>query len=288
MQYRIEFYELIAKPTADVPDAFDAMTQLSSDPPAATKVGAYMRDLWQLTATARTVHGQFRRFRMEDFPEIGRIGGDAKPLNLDDDQGLIEKNFFALHKHKMLLVWHSNGNASRPTQFAKMLTAVLGTKVEAHPVIQANGLRRLMTGAVTLRGLKVSIPRPRDATYYPEDEFAQTLFDAMGAAGGDRIQVSITTDARINEHPRLDNRIKRALKELVTDHAVTTARVDAMEDGIEHPIDLVADRITSTQEVEHEGRYASADAMYHALHAAFDEQREAIDAVLGTADRRID
>lgn len=287
MRYRIEFFELVAAPTADVANAFAAFMDLADAPPAAHGDGGYMRELWQLEANARTVRGQLRKFRMDDLPEVGRIGGEAEQLHLAEDQGLIEKNFFTLHKRHSLLVWHGNGHANTPTQFARLLSQVLGTKVDANPLVQANALKRLMRGDVIMRSVELTIPRPRNTEYYPEEEFSQRLFDAMGAAEGDRIHVKITTDARLDEGAQLGNRIKNALKELVSDHAASLARVQAKEDGVMHPIDLIADRITSTQEIEHDGRYPSARDMFQALDDALADQQSAIDAVLGSARGRL-
>ena len=281
MFYRIEFFELAATATPDVPNAFRALTDLAHAPVPAIEIGAYMRELWELKLDTRVVRGQFRKFRMTDLPEIGRLGGEAEQMHLAENQGLIEKNYFALYKRHSLLAWHTNGHGNTPTQFAKMLSKALGTSVEANPLIQANGLKRLMRGDVVVRSLELSIPRPRDTEYYPDEVFSQHLFDAMGEADGDRIRVSITTDGRVSARPQLGTRVKRALKELVSDQAASTARIQAIEDGIEHPIDLIADRITSTQEIEHEGRYPSPNAIYGAIDNALDEEQAAIDAVLG-------
>lgn len=287
MLYRIEFFELVAKPTRDVATAFDAMTSLSREAVAPLQVGAYMRELWKLDAKPQVVRGQFRKFRQTDLPEIGALGAEAEEIELAPGEGLIEKNFFALYKQQSLLVWHGNGNANTPSQFAKMLSNVLGTGVEANPLVQGNALQRLMKGDLMLRKLEVSIPRPRDPQYYPDDKFSQSLLDALGAADGDRIRVSITTDGRIHEKPHLAAKVKRAIKELVTDEAVSSARVDAIEDGVLHPIDLIADRITSMQEIEHDGRYPPARSMYQAFDAARDEENEAIDAILGANGNRV-
>lgn len=288
MKYHIEFFELTASPTPDVSDAFQALTDLVTSQTDAAKVDGFMRELWKLKADPRVICGQFRKFRESDLPEIGRLGDEAEEIELQEGEGLIEKNFFALYKHQSLLAWHRNFHASRPAQLAKMLSKLLGTTVEALPLVQSDGLMRLMKSDVVMRSLELSIPRPRGSEYYPENDFSQHLFDALGAADGDRIRVSITTNANINDSPRLSGRMKQALKELVKNQAVTRAKVEAIEDGLMRPIDLIADHIGSSQEIEHEGRYPTARAMYEAIDGAVDEQREAIDAVLGTGGHRID
>lgn len=130
--YRIEFYELTVEPTAQDADAFGALTRLAGmNNQLSVQVGGFVRELWGLRDDGQVVRGQFRKFRMDDFPEVGRVGGAGEELDLDDDQGLIEKNFFALYRRQSLLTWHGNGHASRPGQFCRgcpefCVTGILG------------------------------------------------------------------------------------------------------------------------------------------------------------------
>jgi len=293
-QYRIEFYELtIDTPTADCPDVFKALASLANgNRELSINIGGIVRELWPPTLwqDQDVIKGSFRKFRMNDLPEIGRVGDTSRELLLEENQGLVEKNFFALYRQQSLLIWHSNGHANTPTQFGHALDELLGTRVNVSPLIQSDALRRLMHGDVKVRKIEVSIPRPKNPDYYPKNKFNRALLSAMSAADGDRIRVSISSNGRIRPQSKfteLKDTVKQALDELVTDSVVSIARADVKEgDGVEHPIDLIADRLLSFQGIDHDGRYPLAQEMFKAFDEARSEKQEEIDACLGKASGR--
>jgi len=281
--YRIEFYELTVKPTPEYGNTFAALQSLAArTDPLCVEWGGITRELWKPALSGVAIRGSLRKFRMSDLPEIGSVGGSSRELQLEEDQGLVEKNFFTLYRQQSLLAWHTNGHANRPEHLARVLAELLGTEVLANPLIQSDALRRLLRGEVEVRSMELSIPRPKDPSYYPENEFNKSLFSALAAADGDRIAVRVTTDARINAQPRLTTGlVKSALKEIMVDDLASTARVNVNEDGIEHPIDLIADRLLAFAEIEHDGRYPPQQAIFNAFDAARREEQEAIHACLG-------
>jgi len=293
-QYRIEFYELtIDVPTAECPDAFRALASLANgERELSINIGGIVRELWPSTLwqDQDVIKGSFRKFRMNDLPEIGRVGDTSRELVLEEKQGLVEKNFFALYRQQSLLIWHSNGHANTPTQFGYALGKLLGIRVNVNPLIQSDALRRLMRGDVEVRKIEVSIPRPKNPDYYPGNKFNRALFSAMSAADGDRIRVSISSDGKVrpqSKFAKLKSTVKQALEELVTDNIVSVARADVKEDnGVEHPIDLIADRLLSLQGIDHDGRYPLAHEMFKAFEEARSEKQEEIDACLGKASGR--
>jgi len=286
-KYRIEFYELTIKPVKKYPNAFKALKLLAKKGKAlSTDIGGYVRELWKPTIGGNqdVITGAFRKFRMSDLPEIGSIGDASRELELEENQGLVEKNFFALYRQQSLLLWHSNGHANTPTQFGRTLSKLLETQVNVNPLIQSDSLKRLMRNDVEVRNIEISIPRPKNPNYYPENEFNRSIFSAMSAAEGDRIRVSISSDARVNPQPRLTRAVKSALRELVTDNAVSVARADIKEsDGVLHPIDLIADRLLYFKEIEHDGRYPLGYEMFKVFDDARSEKQEEINECLGKA-----
>lgn len=290
-RYTFEFYEMTLAPCDDFQSAFEALSCLESgDGSLAVSDGGFTRELWALESVgngnAQVIRGMFRKFRMSDLPETGAVGRASEPLDLDDDEGLVEKNFFSLYKNQSLLVWHANGHANTAGQFQRAVSELAGAKVEVHPIIQKDAMKRLMRGAVELRSLAVSVPRPKDPSYYPETDFNKHLFEMLAGSSGDRIRVQVTTNATTNDNPTLRKRVKSAIKELVTDGMASRAKVQVIEDGIQHPIDLIADRIKSQQEITHDGRYPLPAAMYRAIDSARHEEQAAINAILGDPDEK--
>ena len=63
---------------------------------------------------------------------------------------------------------------------------------------------------------------------------------------------------------------------------VTAAKIKL--DGIEHPVDLIADRLVTTRKVKMVGRYPDEDEMYEALLDAKDKFEPELSEYFGTID----
>ncbi len=288
-RYRIEFFELTIQPTAKYATAYDALKALSSSAkPVTAKVGPYIRELSNMSSHGASVRGNFRKFRDGDLPEKGKVGGQSSEIELEEGEGLVEKNFFALYRHQSLLLWHTNAHANVPSHFEKALSQLLGSTVSLNPLIEKDALKRLMRGEVQMRSLEVSIPRPKNPDYYPDSDFSKNVINALAGAEGDRIFVKVTTDARRRgSKPTLKARTKAALKELVTDGIASSAKAIVVDDEGQHPIDLIADRLLSHTVIEHDGRNPPADQVFRAFDDAKAAHQEAIDDCLGSNGRKI-
>jgi hypothetical protein len=73
-------------------------------------------------AGGRSFQGVFGRLRMSDLPRIGDNHGAEEDIALDEDQGLIEKNYFLFDRRRQLLTWQINRSASTTTRFAEYLS----------------------------------------------------------------------------------------------------------------------------------------------------------------------
>lgn len=282
-RYRIEFFELTIDPTSDYGSGYEALRALSSSPDALTaEVGSYLREFSRLAHHGASVRGSFRKFRAGDLPEKGKIGGRSEPIELEDGEGLIERNYFSAYRQQNLFLWHTNGHANAPSHFEKALAKLLGTPVSLNPLIEKDALGRLMRGEAQLRSLEVSIPRPKDPLYYPDSDFGKHVMEALAGADGDRIRIEITTDARRRgAKAKLKGKIKAALKELVSDEVASTARAVVVDEDGQHPIDLIADRLLAHTEIEHDGRYPPSEEMFRAFDRAKADHQEAINDCLG-------
>lgn len=287
-KYRIEFYEAEIVATGSLTDMTSALLSLTAaNAQTVFQDSGITRELFGLEQRSGKIVGSLRKFRTHDLPEIGAIGVAAHEIDLEDNQGLIEKNFWTFYEGYSIVLWHANGNANSAKQFERTLTSLLGTRVHLTPIVRHDALRRLMDGSLVLKSLEVSLPRPRNTSFYPQDTWNQSIMNAMAAADGDRIKVTVTSDSRISKAAHLNERMKNALAELVRDRAASTVKAVVQEDGMIHPIDLLADRLISTQEIEHDGRYPNREGMYGAFDAALEEERQSIVEVFGEEGSRI-
>lgn len=137
--YRFDAFKLNVTAAGDVATAADVVRLLAAQGEGVSaQVGEYTRDLWRARAVRRpnAWFGQFRKFRHGDLPLVGSPGEEGEELEIAEDQGLIEKNFFLVVAPHDILLWHVNGHANTPNQFTRFLSELAGTRVVADPVVQ--------------------------------------------------------------------------------------------------------------------------------------------------------
>lgn len=282
-KYRILFYQLSIQPTEEVATPWQGLQLiLQRSLPSYSQQNGMTREVWRprtdLPAHRRHIFGQFRRFRNQDLPEIGAAGAEGRELEIDENEGLIEKNFFALFPRHNILAWHLNGHGSTPLQFARTLGDIWGCKVTAAPIIGVDALRRLMSGGSILKSLKVSLPRPTNPDLYPEADFSREVMRLLDGSGGDSLQVSIGVDTRRGDsRGGLVNTLKSAAQEFLTLGA-TNLKATLIEGDTEGCVDLISDRIQSVQEAETASRYPAATIMHQLIMNAREECDDEITA----------
>jgi len=250
--------------------------------------GRFSYELRDLSAQGGCVQGVFAKFRSDQIPHIGEAGGNEREIEIAENEGLLEKNHFLYRPLDSLLVFEQNGHGSRPARLARYITEQAGDVLTFDPVLQGDAVERLMRGEAEMRSMKVSFARPTNPDLFPEDQWSRSLMEQMAIAGGSSVVLSITSDSRSDdeEKNRLSARMKDSVRALMRSGYARTVRVKLEEDGIEHPIDLMADRITSVQSVSMAGKYPVRGSIYAALSSAFEEQRDAIYGVIGSPENR--
>lgn len=250
--------------------------------------GRFSYELRDLSVQGGCVQGVFAKFRSDQIPHIGEAGGNEREIEIAENEGLLEKNHFIYRPLDSLLVFEQNGHGSRPARLARYITEQAGEVLTFDPVVQGDAVERLMRGEAEMRSMKVSFARPTNPDLFPEDQWSRSLMEQMAIAGGSSVVLSITSDSRSDdeEKNRLSARMKDSVRALMRSGYARTVRVKLEEDGIEHPIDLMADRITSVQSVTMAGKYPVRGSIYAALSSAFEEQRDAIYGVIGSPENR--
>lgn len=230
--------------------------------------------------------GVLAKFRTEDFPHVGEPGGPEHQLNVGENEGLIEKNYFLYFRQNELLVWQRNRQGCSSSRLAECLSDVANETVVFNPVYQPQAVRRLMRAGVRPLALEFSIARPTNPELFPNNQWSNSLMRIMNEAGGARFFMRITSDQRSADQERrsLSNRLKAAARELVDMEGVKVLRFKVDDGGIEHPLDLIEDRISSRQEVEMEGRYPNPHSMYAALRNAREDHQAILNEYFGLED----
>ncbi|KHS67328.1 hypothetical protein RC77_13985 [Pectobacterium brasiliense] len=285
--YRIEFYQLSFKPSARLA-SLDAAFQSAIDKtsPSSSDREGCTREIWALKKRDDgTYAGEVRKFRNSDIPDKGAPGKHSSPIPLEEDEGIIERNFFVYYSQHNIIGWHRNHLAGGMSRFTAFLSTIFSTSVKAAPLLGKEAIAMLMKGDVNMKKLTLTLPRPRNPELYPDTDFSQKTLQLLGAAGADTMQVVMGINTRRGDSDgRLKQGIKFAMQELV-DLGARKAVIEVFEaDGVVHPIDLIADRIVSKQSIPTDARFPPAGTMYRLIDTAYDENRESINAYIGSED----
>lgn len=289
--YKIEFFQLDVLPNAEIASVRDLFVAVDDgDLDADLKLGGYTRELWKLIFDRypNAVCGQFRKFRDTDIPEIGVVGGDAEQIDLEDGEGLIEKNFFIFYEEKNILAWHKNNHSSGVNQFVNFLSEISGTKASALPILQPDAISRLMNDEIELKKIEFTLPKPTNPELYNSDDFSTNILNLLNDSSADTIKVSMAVDLRRDAEQRLSSRLKTALKNIAGYGASSAKAIVFDENGYEYPIDLIADRVYSYQSVETDRYFPPNLTMYGIIDEAKSDCQEALDGYFGALENSLE
>jgi hypothetical protein len=281
-RFRFDFYQLTVTPDASISEVGDGFSgSLSGVFQSNCHHHGYTRELHDLTASSSGWQGQFRKYRDADLPQIGKIGASPSDIILQDDEGLIEVNSFMYFKKFNILVWNVNGHGSHPDKFASCLSDLWGLKVSISPLIEPDCIKRLMRNNVQLKKIIVTVPRPSNPNLYDQNSVSETMMNLMQNTNSDHFKLELGVNLRSKDAECLTGNLKLALQEFVAAGA-TKAEVVIDENGYNEPIDLIAQRISSTRQLATSSRYLPAATMYTMLKDVYDEKQGVIDELCGS------
>lgn len=276
---RIDFYQLVLNQENDIKsikDGFEAI--ISKTIGNSSKGNDFLREIHKLEKQNDNYYGCIRKFRNDDLPRVGALGGEEIDLELEDGQGLIEQNGFIFYPQYSVLAYHYNQHANHITRFTDVLSKLFNAKIEAIPLIASDTFKRLMKTGTTLVALEAKIPAPKSSELLPDcDNFTQDALRLIGKSDADFLTINLSIDRRHNGGmKRLTNRLKNSIKDInQLDPQKLTAMID--EGGIVSPIDLIADRIKKTRQIETHGRYIDRAILYETIQNAFNDVSEEIE-----------
>ncbi|MEW8659045.1 MAG: DUF6731 family protein [Candidatus Thiodiazotropha endolucinida] len=235
------------------------------------------------------IRGVVAKFRQDNLPHAAAPGEGERELDLNENEGLIEKNHFIFFKRMQLLVWQRNGNGCRPNRLAGLLSDQAGETIAFHPILQSTPMRRMMSGEVDIRRINVRIARPTNRELYKQltNPWSKDVLQLMADGGGSQVEINLSGNGRSKrrEERLLPRKLKRAVRELMSHADVKKAKISVEDEhGIQHPIDLIEDRLSSIQTVTMNGRYPDVQGMFIALQGARDEVYSELVEIFGDDD----
>lgn len=264
-----------------VHDLFNELLQkqdLGQSPPQVGD-GTIKHELRELKASqnGKVVQGVLALVR-DDAPHIREADGGERPIELDDQEGILEKNYFLYYKDQCLLVWQVNGRASHISRFESYLSSYAGAIAQFNDILQEGAYDRLRNGLI--KSLRFRIAKRRNANAIDPHDWESDVFDLMGGVGGTVIEVKVSTRRK---GKGLTNGVTDAIHRMMNRDDVSALQVKI--DGQTEPIDLFADRIFDRIEVQMLGHYPAPLDIIAQLAQAKDRQQQALEASLGKGNQ---
>jgi len=237
-------------------------------------------------------YGEFCKYRMDNIPHAGSLTDEAeREIQLRESEGLIEKNHFSYVVADKVVVFQRNGSASRGQKMGAYFSELNNETITLDPIVTGDSLSRLMNNEAKPIELELSVARPTNPDLFPSgNTLTDQMASWMNSAGGSRLKIKMSRDARANETDR--RHLKNKVKELVSSFfgyegaSVLKVKVEH-EDGSFEPIDLIADRIFVSKVIRMNGRYPNQQSMVSALTEAFSDKQDEIYEVIGTRESRL-
>lgn len=284
----IDFFQGDMAVDARAPTVWAVLTDLAGPSPVPCDVvganGFEVRRL-RIDPDGQGCRGEFAKIRQGEIPHAGAPGGLERELELAEDEGLVEKNFFYYVRERGLLLYQKNGHASAAARFAQYLSVCSGETVAFNPVLQPDPLRRLLRGEVHARVIKMTLARPTNPELIPANSWNQDVLGVLQGAGGVSMSLEIRGNGRSQDPGQryLYDRIKAAVAELLDLGPLRSATISVEDEGGAEVgvIDLIRDRLSSVQHVEKVGKYFVPASMYAALRLALVEKSTQLTELFG-------
>ncbi|MDN3632522.1 hypothetical protein QWZ07_23675 [Vibrio lentus] len=249
-------------------------------------------ELRDIRETAYGFRGVIGRHRKNNLPHAAIAGGEERELPLEENENLLEKTHFVYYSDYSLLIlqrnrlcvnWQNLGGYLSPTNYVTAL----------NPIIEPANLEWLANGHVQVRSAKITIARPLNPELLRNvnHDFNNSIIAALNGTRSASMNLVFRGDARSDDPQEryLDNSLKRAFREL--QETLEVKKLDLLTEhdqtGIEHPIDMVTDRVTHYDSVDMNGRYPNGFDMWTKLEDAREAKNAELLSFFGEPNNRL-
>lgn len=274
------FYRAEHQPDLPVHISSDVFGMFADDDPRVIDRGPYRYELRAERIATGCYRGELKRYGNDDLPHAGKPRGHERELDLEDEEMTIERNYFLFFQDKKVLAWQENRRASTTAVLSRYVSDVLGHAINFAPLLTLDATRAVLLKKHLPKVIEFSVARPTNPQMFQgagdSERIIRLIAGLDGMSGSFRISAnSVGVGGRF-----LD--AVRAVKlgnELAESGYARMVRLEL--EGLDHPIDLITDRLRTRIEVEMLGRYPDRVSMFAALQAARDDCAEELAAILG-------
>lgn len=292
---QIEFYQGAVGADGNAGRVSDILRRRMEQAPEAggshpVRIGQYTFDLRRLELLQDGLFtGEFVKYRQDFLPHVGALNAQERELEIGADEFLIEKSYFLFEPARQLLIYQRNAHGGSVLNLEKYFAQIHHEALTLfHPVLQPEPMRRLMRGEAMPKKAYLTMARPTNPELIPQSDWGRAALELLASSGGVGFNLYIRADGHARDDGRfLNQNIKRGFQELIGCGAAKSAKIHVEEGGFTHPIDLIADRMSSTQTVEMGGRYPLRASILPALYAALEQKQGELQEIFGHEGNRL-
>lgn len=248
--------------------------------PQAFDIGAYTYQIVVRRTAPGCYKGELKRYGHDNLPHAGTIAGPERELELLDEEKTIERNYFLFFQRRRLLVWQDNRRVSSVGTLGQVMSLALGTTVSFNPVMTPEATRALMLENHRPKTIEFSVTAPRNPQMYNRNDDSARILNMLNGLGGMSGSFRISANAL-----GMRGRVLDAARTLVLGNSLVESgharKVKLELEGVDHPIDLFADRLKARITVEMRGRYPVREHIYQELQAVTDHFAPQLNEILG-------
>ena len=240
----------------------------------AKQVGSQLLELRDIIETDYGYKGMIGKHRSNFLPMIASIGGDERSIILAENENILEKCFFCYFRTLNIIIFQRNRYYLNWNTLSTFLSDGNYTTVLL-PILQSNSAALLANNTIQIKKIDLQIARPtnpdlfRDLTYH---DLTNSLFASAACSNSAVISLNLRGDARSrdSEQRYLDSSLKRAIREIQSTCEIKKLKLLLEEEDsfIEHPIDMVSERLVYDQSIELENRHPNSIDMWEAIELA--------------------
>lgn len=291
-RFYFDFYQCVtidtANQNANTNDVFNILlAKFESNPEETVKrIGTKIFEIRQIERTDYGFKGILGKHRISDLPHAAFAGGREREIPLEENENLLEKSYFNFYTENSLLIIQRNRFCFNWLNLGKFLSSTTQTTA-INPIIEPANLEWLMRDDVRIRTLEINIARPRNAELFQEcrHDFNNSIFATLNGTESAKVNLVLRGDAKAAdpEEKYLGSRIKHAFEETLETFEVSKLKLETedIHTGVDHPLDLIADRLSYFDDVEMIGRYPVSVDMWEKLLLAKASKAAELNAYFG-------
>jgi hypothetical protein len=279
-KYRVSIYQASLQNGAPVDIADDLFNRFILNDPIVQEYGDVSYHLVIRRLGPGIYRGELKRYGNDDLPHAGVPQGPERELEMAAHEMTIERNYFIYYQYRRIIVWQENRRAGPVSALSRYMSHLLNHTIAFYPVMTREATINLLLQNHRPKVLDFTVARPLNPALYRNVGDTNRVMELLAGLGGLTGSFRISANGRGVRGKLLDAARTLMLgRELVASGTASKVRLEV--EDIEHPIDLLADRLKTAVTVDTVGRYPIPADIFAALGHVKDEFENELNGIFG-------